>query len=568
MIKPRENLENVAVYKLPGYSRRDKIRLDLNENTRGCTPSVLEAIRNVKIDDISIYPEYERLKEKIAENQKVDPENILLTNGADEAIRCVMETYLDEADEVLVPAPAYSMFTLISDLKEAKVIEVRYSDNLSFPVTRIVDAITNKTKMIVTANPSSPIGTSIKVEELMRILEKATNSIVILDETYYHFSQTSFAHLIKNFDNLVVIHSFSKALGLAGLRLGYIISDKRNIENLNKVVLPFSVNSLAVVAGCAALEDTNYLSDVIFQNNQEKKYIADELQRAGIEVRMTDTNFLLVNVGEMSNKVCQKLYDRGILVKNLNEHPGLSGYLRVTVGTHGENLVLVEVIKDALPPQAIVFDLDGVLVDVSNSYRRAIKATAEHYLKTEITFEKIDEYKLKGGYNNDWELTEAIIKDNGQDVAGKEVVNTFQNYYLGKRHGGFVKNEEWLLDTEILKRLKQSYKLGIVTGRPRREAEYALKRFKVKDYFDVLITMDDVQGQEKPDPSGIKLALERLAVKRAFFVGDNVDDIKSAVQAKVTAVGIAGTPDSYEGLLAAGSRYILNSVSEIRELLR
>lgn len=573
MIKRREALDGVPLYRLPDFSRKNKSRLDLNENARGCSAKVLEAIKKIKAEEIATYPEYDQLIEKIAAYHELKPANILLTNGGDEAIRCIMDTYLERGDEVLIPEPTYSMYEILGRLHEAKLVKVAYGTDFLFPQEDFLKAINQQTKVIIVVNPNSPTGTSLTQDGFKAIMDKARDCLVILDESYSHFVRASWTQLIRDYENLVVIQTFSKAFGLAGLRLGYLVSDEKNIESMLVTRLPFSVNSLAVVAGCASLDDQAYIREIVEHVESEKKVLYDALNDLGVEVLKTDTNFLLVNMGDDSSRIYDHLLQKGILVKNLDESAILKGYFRVTVGTHGENLVLIEVLKELLLPQAILFDMDGVLVDVRKSYRVAIQQTAEHFLKEKVGFEEIAAYKLKGGYNNDWFLTQTIINSRGVRVSQEQVMRRFQEFYLGQKYDGLIANEKWLLDESILKRLKQNHKLGIVTGRPRQEAEYCLKRFGMDGYFDVLIAMEDVEGKDKPEPYGINLALKKLDVKRAIYVGDDIDDIRAALLAKITSASVvmADAPDAERAIgrfQRTGSRHILNSVNEIGEVLR
>lgn len=217
--------------------------------------------------------------------------------------------------------------------------------------------------------------------------------------------------------------------------------------------------------------------------------------------------------------------------------------------------------------------MDGVLVDVSASYRVAIKKTVEYYLKKRVNAGEIRAYKTKSGFNNDWDITEAIMLSRGLRVNKHEIIRIFQDFYLGDNFDGLIKNEKWLLDIDILSNLKQDYKLGIVTGRPRKDATHTLKRFKTRKYFDTVITMDDVNGKEKPDPYGINLALKELNIRRAVYAGDNIDDIKSAVSARVIPVGIIGLhienrKKAAELYRKLGAKYILKNVNDIPEVLK
>ena len=221
----------------------------------------------------------------------------------------------------------------------------------------------------------------------------------------------------------------------------------------------------------------------------------------------------------------------------------------------------------------VLFDMDGVLVDVSASYRLAIKKTAEYYLEKRVSFKEIQSYKAKSGYNNDWDLTEAIMLSRGLKAPKNEIIKTFQSFYLGRNFGGLINNENWLMDIDTIEQLSKDYKLGIVTGRPRKETGYTLKKFGTGEYFDAVITMDDVQGKEKPDPHGINLALKKLDIQQAVYVGDNIDDVKAAVSAGIIPIGIIGTNiGNRQKVIASyrksGAKYILKNVNDIREVLK
>ncbi|MBW2984542.1 HAD-IA family hydrolase [Candidatus Woesearchaeota archaeon] len=221
--------------------------------------------------------------------------------------------------------------------------------------------------------------------------------------------------------------------------------------------------------------------------------------------------------------------------------------------------------------KALIFDMDGVLVDVSKSYRLAVQKTAGFFLKKSIDPEEIQELKNKGGYNNDWDLTKALIEKNGGKISRDEVIDKFQQYYLGKRFNGFIKNEKWLLHINVLARLKSKYRLAILTGRPKQEAEYALKRFKAAKFFDLLITMDDLpENKQKPDPYGINLIMKKLKVKEAIYFGDGVDDIIMAIKAKIKPIGVV--PPYMDGgtirlLRDKGADIVLNDISQLEGVL-
>lgn len=221
---------------------------------------------------------------------------------------------------------------------------------------------------------------------------------------------------------------------------------------------------------------------------------------------------------------------------------------------------------------AVLFDMDGVLVDVSRSYLVTIQKTVEFFLGSLIGLSEIQEYKNRVGMNNDWDLTECLLRERGKPVAKKDIINTFQDIYLGYEFDGLIRNEKWLMSRDILDQVAALYPTGIVTGRPRMEASYVLKRFEVTDYFRVLITMDDVPpDKNKPDPYGIVLAMQRLSASSAYFIGDTVDDMVAATGAGVIPVGVVSSgcdPKTQEEVLIRhGASRILRSVNDIVEVI-
>lgn len=221
---------------------------------------------------------------------------------------------------------------------------------------------------------------------------------------------------------------------------------------------------------------------------------------------------------------------------------------------------------------ALIFDMDGVLVDVSQSYRLAIKETAGFFSKKEITFERIQEIKNKGGHNNDWDLTEGILLSMGLKINKNLIISKFQELYLGRHFDGYIKNERWLLDREILRKLYNKNDLAIVTGRPKDEAEYTLKMAKVRELFKEVITMQDIpRYKQKPDPYGLKIALKKLNKTEAFYFGDTIDDMRMASEAGIKAIGVL--PPGVNGklktlLIKNGAEAVLDNINKIEEVLK
>ena len=333
MIQPRSSVQNMKPYNPPLEGRRGLLRLDFNENTVGPSKKVVEAIRKASIEEVCTYPEYTKLKKKLGKYLKVKPKQLVLSNATDEAIKIVVDTYVEAGDEVIIPVPTFPMFRFYGELAGAKITEVLYNKDLSFPTEKLIKKINNKTKIVVLVNPNSPTGTELSKKDIIKIIKKAKNSIVLLDEAYIQFFKISYKNLINKYDNLVIIQTFSKAFGLGGLRLGYIISNKNNAKNLLKASSPYSVNSLAVAAASAALDDLKAVDEYVKEIDEARAYFIRWLENFKLKFYPAKANFVLVNLGKKNKEIVKKLKKKGILVRDQSEKPLLKNCTRITIGT-------------------------------------------------------------------------------------------------------------------------------------------------------------------------------------------------------------------------------------------
>ena len=273
-----------------------------------------------------------------------------------------------------------------------------------------------------------------------------------------------------------------------------------------------------------------------------------------MEARFGKANAFILRLGSQVKFVVRKLRERGVLVRDRSGYPLLAGCCRVTIGTRKQMKRFVRELKGVLAEPVLVFDIDGVLVDVRKSYREAIRLTVERLTGKKASAGEIQALKNEGGYNSDWELSRELAKRKGKKAELATVKRVFQGFYLGKNFGGLIANEKLLADKEGLKRLAERYRLAVFTGRPRAEAEFALQRFGVRDLFAEVVCMEDVPpGKAKPGPWGLKEVLRRLGAAAGADFGDTPDDQQAARRAGLTAVGVLPPQDKGR---------------ELRELLR
>ncbi len=568
MLKPKKSLENIDIYEVPLFEQEWDLKLDLNENLFGPSPKVLDAIRNVEESDIKFYPAYGILSQKIAEFTGFEIENIKITNGADEAISSIFQTYLEEGDRVLSVVPTFSMPFIYAKLTGAVVEEVPYKKKWSFPIDDFLNKLNDKkVRLVYLTTPNSPTGDIIPSEMILKILEKSKDKIILIDETYGNYCNSTYKELVKKYDNVLIVKSFSKDFALAGLRLGYIISNKYNIQNIKSVVSPYSVNTLAVKAGIAALDDCQYFNNIKQQVEKSKVIMTEGLQKIGAKVYPSFANFLAVDFDDKHEFVLRKLISNKIIIKRFKN--GFGGFMfRVGIPRPEDAKKVFDALK---LKDTIAFDMDGVLIDASKSYRLAVKETFQYFSSKEISYEKIQDAKNLGGLNNDWDLTDFLLKKEGISIDKDILIERFQQIYWNEGRG-LIQNEELLIDKKLLGELSKKYNLAIFTGRPKQEAEFALKLNGIFDYFYPVITMEDIPADaQKPSPYGLKYLKKLILTDKILYFGDTKDDIISAKSADVIPVGVLPPQDKTdilkENLKQHGAIIVLDSINQINNLL-
>jgi len=333
MIEPRPAVLSMAPYSPPTGNRIEKLRLDFNENTVGCSPRVAEALKNALTPErLAVYPAYDGVKESLAAYFQTAPDRFILTNGTDEAIQVFLNTYIDDGDEVLLLRPSYAMYRFYAEVAVAKIVEVEYpAPGFEVPVAALLDAISPHTRAIILSNPNNPTGTGVDLDTIRQILDHAPNAAVLIDEAYYEFHGVTAIPLLHEYPNLFISRTFSKAFGMAGMRIGCLFSQPANIAHLHKAQSPYSVNALAAVAAQAAVTDSHFIASYVAEVLESRELLARGLQTLGIPYVKSEANFILTLVGDRAIPIRDALRGHAILVRDRSYE--IPGGLRITLGT-------------------------------------------------------------------------------------------------------------------------------------------------------------------------------------------------------------------------------------------
>jgi len=329
---PRARVQAMMEYH-PPLGCRDALRLDFNENTVACSPKVREVLGSISAGALTRYPEREPVEAIVAAHLGVEAAQVALTNGVDEAIHVLFEAFLEEGDELLLPVPTYTMYEVYLSATDARAVPVLAADDLQFPFERLLAAITPRTKIIAIANPNSPSGSIATREQLLEIARSAPQAIVLVDEAYFHFCGETVMDLVGVVPNLVVARTFSKAYGLAGLRLGLLAGPVELMRWVRRVLSPYSVNSLALACLPPALEDTAYLDWYVGEVLAARSDFEAALDALGVRRWPSRANFILVDIGAQHAEFVRRMQAAGVLVRDRSKDPGCDGRVRITIGT-------------------------------------------------------------------------------------------------------------------------------------------------------------------------------------------------------------------------------------------
>jgi histidinol-phosphate aminotransferase len=340
VLRAREAVRTLKEYH-PPLGNREGLRLDFNENTSGCSPRVLEKLRQLDGETLARYPVREPAERIVAAAFDVSPDELLLTNGTDEAIHLICESYLEPGDDALVVVPTFAMYEIYAGATGARVVSIPAGRDFSFPTGDVIAAITPRTRFIAVANPNNPTGAFTPLCDLRQMANAAPHAALLVDEAYFEFSAETMASQWRELPNLFVSRTFSKAYGMAGLRIGVLMGNTDQMPLLRRASSPYNLNSVALECLPDALADQNFINDYVGQALDGRSKLEAELELWGVRYWPSRANFVLMYLGERSGEFISAMRGRGILVRDRSSDHGCKDCVRITVGIreHNERLL-------------------------------------------------------------------------------------------------------------------------------------------------------------------------------------------------------------------------------------
>jgi histidinol-phosphate aminotransferase len=330
-VKPRRAVLDMPEYH-PPLAARTALRLDFNENTFAPSPEVLKRIHAITAEGLTKYPEREGVEQIVAAHFGLQADQILLTNGVDEAIHLMCAAFLEAEDEVLIATPTFFMYDVSAKLMTPHLIKVQADSSLEFPFERFMAAITPRTKLIIVASPNNPTGAIVSREHLLAIAAAAPQAVLMVDEAYYHFQGDTMLEDVATIPNMIVARTFSKAYGLANLRIGMLAGNAELLRYVRKVCSPYNVNGVALECLPAAIADEAYLTWYTDQVHAGRERIMAGLDALGVPYFPSHANFVLMNIGAKHGALVNAMRTHGVLLRDRSADPGCDGFVRITIG--------------------------------------------------------------------------------------------------------------------------------------------------------------------------------------------------------------------------------------------
>lgn len=574
-----------APYHVPAAGAPCDLRLDGNEGL-GATPALIHALGDLDPELIRRYPSISAVERVLCARHDVSPQHLLVTAGADDALYRAMIALLGPGRALVIATPTFEMIPRYALLAGGTVREVPWpGTDTPYPAEAVIAASqAEDVGVIALVTPNNPTGGHIPPATISAIANAAPRAFVLVDLAYVEFD----AHgdptdaLLRAHPNVIVIRTLSKAWGLAGLRVGYALSSSAElITALRASGNPYAVSAASAMIAARRLEQDGDAVAAFVQTAREERALLQELLRgAGAAPTDSEANFAFARLPCEADALRMRdmFAGLGIAIRAFPGRRGLEDSVRMSCPGDALSMARVSDAFAALTPDAILLDMDGVMVNVSTSYRAAILEAAASF-GVEATTADIHAAKLAGDANNDWIVTHRIVEAAGVTASLAEVTARFEALYQGTDEApGLWATEQALMDRAWLERLRAATgaRIGIVTGRPRRDAERHLAQHGLTDLIEAMVCMGEA-SRPKPDGAPVVKAMELLGARTAWMLGDTPDDMRAARAAcragerAVVPIGVLAPGDGdvmRAALIATGAGRVLGSVVELDALVR
>jgi histidinol-phosphate aminotransferase len=350
-IKHKKWVDTVHRVRGETEARLDKVRLDKNERVSHLGDEFWNnLLSKIRQEHILAYPGVESFYSKLANFLGVSTENLVITAGADFAIKNAFELFVNPGDEVIIIEPTFAMVDVYCNLYNAKKIKISYDTNLELEIDKLIGAIGESVSLIIIANPNSPTGTYIENGTIRLVLEKARKFLVpvLIDEAYYGFCPYTAIDLLKSFNNLIITRTFSKTAGLAGMRIGYAVSSKRITWLMYKFKQMYEVNSIAVLFASEILDNWQVVEEYIDNTEKGKRWLLQELENVSFKTIDTKANFIHVDFGKYKDNILRLFEEKNILTRGFLKVKGYENYTSITIGPKFEMESVINYIKGGI----------------------------------------------------------------------------------------------------------------------------------------------------------------------------------------------------------------------------
>ena len=480
----------------------------------------------------------------------VGPERVLATTGADDAIDRVCRAWLDPDRELVHLVPTFYMIPAYARMARGRLAALDYEWG-TFPRDLILGAVGERTGLVIVVSPDNPTGRAFPADELAGLARDLPEGVpLVVDRAYAEFGNPEDDAVLTDLPNVLQIRTMSKCWGLAGLRIGFVVGAQERIAAVRGFGGPYPLSGPALVLGRDRLErGQTRMRKFVAYVRAGRERLAALVRETGGAPHPSSTNFVLARYpadgaaapssaavvdDSGAQWVLRGLAAQGVRVRHF-EH--LPGFVRITVPRNDSEFDRLERAMRCLTrPEAVLFDMDGVLADVSRSYREAIVvACASFGVRADPT--AIEAAKARGHANDDWALTRTLLAEAGVSASLAQNRRRFEKAYQGTDSApGLHRRETLVPDREHLAALAHSFKLGVVTGRPRQDAERFLDEHRIRGLFGAVVCRED--APLKPDPAPVHVAMTRLGARSAWMLGDTPDDVNAARRAGVVPIGV------------------------------